>query len=94
MKSFKIPFMMMLLPFLSVSPGAISDNPFPEDKRLPQVAIATLTPEPIKIDTTFKLVEALIQVEKESNVDALYLVDSFGALYSEQISYLAKKYKS
>ncbi|MCH2390026.1 MAG: aldolase catalytic domain-containing protein [Nitrospinales bacterium] len=41
-----------------------------------------------------ELDEALMQVEKESNIDALYLVDSFGALYSEQISYLAKKYKS
>ena len=41
-----------------------------------------------------ELDEALIQVEKESNVDALYLVDSFGALYSEQIARLAKKYKS
>ena len=41
-----------------------------------------------------ELDEALAQVEKESSIDALYLVDSFGALYSEQISYLAKKYKS
>jgi len=41
-----------------------------------------------------ELDEALMQVEKESNIDALYLVDSFGALYSEQISHLAKKYKS
>ena len=41
-----------------------------------------------------ELDEALMQVEKESNVDALYLVDSFGALYSEQITHLAKKYKS
>ena len=41
-----------------------------------------------------ELDEALMQVEKESNVDALYLVDSFGALYSEQISHLAQKYKS
>jgi len=41
-----------------------------------------------------ELDEALMQVEKESNLDALYLVDSFGALYSEQISHLAKKYKS
>ena len=41
-----------------------------------------------------ELDEALMQVEKESNVDALSLVDSFGALYSEQISHLAKKYKS
>ena len=39
-----------------------------------------------------ELDEALAQVEKESAVDVVYLVDSFGALYSEQISYLAKKY--
>ena len=38
--------------------------------------------------------EALEQIEKESEVDVVYLVDSFGALYSEQIAYLAKKYKS
>tara|TARA_Y100000588_G_C14161066_1_gene884833 strand:- start:395 stop:1345 length:951 start_codon:yes stop_codon:yes gene_type:complete len=37
--------------------------------------------------------EALQQIEKESEVDVVYLVDSFGALYSEQIAYLAKKYK-
>ncbi|KMP12552.1 nucleoid-structuring protein H-NS [Candidatus Nitromaritima sp. SCGC AAA799-C22] len=41
-----------------------------------------------------ELDEALVQVEKESEVDVLYLVDSFGALYSEQIAHLAKKYKS
>jgi 4-hydroxy 2-oxovalerate aldolase len=37
--------------------------------------------------------EALEQIERESGVDVVYLVDSFGALYSEQIAYLAKKYK-
>jgi 4-hydroxy 2-oxovalerate aldolase len=41
-----------------------------------------------------ELDEALEQIEKESGVDIVYLVDSFGALYSEQIAYLAKKYKS
>jgi 4-hydroxy 2-oxovalerate aldolase len=41
-----------------------------------------------------ELDEALEQVEKESTADVIYLVDSFGALYSEQISYLAKKYKA
>jgi len=41
-----------------------------------------------------ELDEALEQVEKESSADVIYLVDSFGALYSEQIAYLAKKYKS
>jgi 4-hydroxy 2-oxovalerate aldolase len=38
--------------------------------------------------------EALEQIQKESEVDVVYLVDSFGALYSEQIAYLSKKYKS
>ena len=41
-----------------------------------------------------ELDEALEQIEKESAVDVVYLVDSFGALYSEQIAYLAKKYKA
>lgn len=41
-----------------------------------------------------ELDEALQQVEKESAADVIYLVDSFGALYSEQIAYLAKKYKN
>ena len=40
-----------------------------------------------------ELDEALMQVEKESAADVVYLVDSFGALYSEQIAYMAKKYK-
>ncbi len=40
-----------------------------------------------------ELDEALEQVEKESAANVIYLVDSFGALYSEQIAYLAKKYK-
>lgn len=40
-----------------------------------------------------ELDEALLQIENESGVDVVYLVDSFGALYSEQIAYLAKKYK-
>ncbi len=41
-----------------------------------------------------ELDEALIQLEKECATDVVYLVDSFGALYSEQIAYMAKKYKS
>ena len=40
-----------------------------------------------------ELDEALEQIESESGVDVVYLVDSFGALYSEQIAYFAKKYK-
>ena len=41
-----------------------------------------------------ELDEALEQIENESAVDVVYLVDSFGALYSEQIAHLAKKYKA
>ncbi|MCA9483387.1 MAG: aldolase catalytic domain-containing protein [Nitrospina sp.] len=41
-----------------------------------------------------ELDEALMQIEKESAVDVVYLVDSFGALYSEQIAHLSKKYKT
>jgi 4-hydroxy 2-oxovalerate aldolase len=41
-----------------------------------------------------ELDEALEQIARESEVDVVYLVDSFGALYSEQIAYLANKYKS
>ena len=40
------------------------------------------------------LMEALEQVERETNVLGVYLVDSFGAMYCEQIEYLTKKYKS
>ena len=40
-----------------------------------------------------ELDEALAQIEEESHVVAAYLVDSFGALYSEQIHFLADKFK-
>ncbi len=36
--------------------------------------------------------EALRQVEESKAVDGVYLVDSFGYLYSEQVHYLAMKY--
>lgn len=39
-----------------------------------------------------ELIEALKQVA-ETNVDVVYIVDSFGALYCEQIEYLVKLYK-
>ncbi len=41
-----------------------------------------------------ELEEALQQVEEESKVFACYIVDSFGALYSEDIDYFVKKYKT
>ena len=39
------------------------------------------------------LVEALKQLEAESSVPTVYIVDSFGSMYSEQIHYLAKIFK-
>ena len=38
--------------------------------------------------------EAVQQIENETNVVALYVVDSFGALYSEQIHHLVDKYRA
>jgi 4-hydroxy 2-oxovalerate aldolase len=40
-----------------------------------------------------ELDEALQQIEEETKVNAVYIVDSFGALYSEDIDYLVHKYK-
>ena len=40
-----------------------------------------------------ELDEALAQIEEESHVVAAYLVDSFGALYSEQIHFLTDKFR-
>ena len=40
-----------------------------------------------------ELDEALQQIEEETNVTACYLVDSFGALYSEDIHYLVHKFQ-
>ncbi|HLD29938.1 MAG TPA: nucleoid-structuring protein H-NS, partial [bacterium] len=40
-----------------------------------------------------ELNEALQQLEKESTVPVVYIVDSYGALYSENIQFLVKKFK-
>ena len=40
-----------------------------------------------------ELDEALQQIEEETKVESCYLVDSFGALYSEDIHYFVKKYQ-
>ena len=37
--------------------------------------------------------EALQQIEQETKVQAVYVVDSFGALYSEEIHFLIEKYQ-
>ncbi len=39
------------------------------------------------------MVEALKQLNSECKPDVVYVVDSFGALYSEQIEYYVKKFK-
>ncbi|MFP4521907.1 MAG: aldolase catalytic domain-containing protein [Fibrobacterota bacterium] len=41
-----------------------------------------------------ELDEALDQVSKETKAKACYIVDSFGALYSEDIDYFIEKYRS
>ncbi|MDP8299100.1 MAG: aldolase catalytic domain-containing protein [Candidatus Tantalella remota] len=40
-----------------------------------------------------ELDEALAQVESETKVSAVYIVDSFGSLYSENVTHLVNKYK-
>ena len=40
-----------------------------------------------------ELDEALEQIEKETKVKAVYIVDSFGSLYCENITYLVNKFK-
>ncbi|MFH1394623.1 MAG: aldolase catalytic domain-containing protein [Candidatus Omnitrophota bacterium] len=40
-----------------------------------------------------ELDEALAQLEEESKASVVYIVDSFGALYSENVTYLVNKYK-
>ena len=37
--------------------------------------------------------EALQQMEEETSVSAVYIVDSFGALYSEEVHFLIEKYR-
>lgn len=38
--------------------------------------------------------EALTQINEETKVDAVYVVDSFGSLFSEQIHYLVQKFQN
>ncbi len=41
-----------------------------------------------------ELDEALQQIENETKVIAVYIVDSFGAMYSEDVDYMVKKFHS
>ncbi|MBE3069036.1 MAG: nucleoid-structuring protein H-NS, partial [Planctomycetes bacterium] len=47
----------------------------------------------ISIESDWELDPALEQIEKETHVTACYVVDSFGALYSEQVDYYVEKYQ-
>lgn len=48
----------------------------------------------ISRDQNVELNEAFHQVEQESNIRALYIVDSFGALYQESVEHLVKSARS
>jgi len=48
----------------------------------------------ISRDQGTELDEALVQIEAESRVDVVYIVDSFGALYQEPVEFLVKKFKN
>lgn len=47
----------------------------------------------ISRDQGLELEEALHQIEEESRINALYIVDSFGALYQEPVEHLVKLFK-
>ncbi|MBM4017005.1 MAG: nucleoid-structuring protein H-NS [Planctomycetes bacterium] len=47
----------------------------------------------ISVESDWELDPALEQIEKETEVIACYVVDSFGALYSEQVDYFVTKYQ-
>ena len=47
----------------------------------------------ISIESDWELDPALEQIQNETSVVACYVVDSFGALYSEQVDYFVRKYQ-
>ncbi|NQT46017.1 MAG: nucleoid-structuring protein H-NS [Candidatus Omnitrophica bacterium] len=47
----------------------------------------------ISRDQGVELDEAIHQIEEESKVNVVYIVDSFGALYQEPVEWLVKKFK-
>ena len=47
----------------------------------------------ISIESDWELDPALEQIEKETHIAACYVVDSFGALYSEQVDYFVAKFQ-
>ena len=71
MKHQKILTGLLILPFLSLSPEAIPPISENWERQVPQIIVTVIKPQPIVIDTTFKLVEALIQVESRGNEGAI-----------------------
>jgi 4-hydroxy 2-oxovalerate aldolase len=47
----------------------------------------------ISVESDWELDPALEQIGRETHVKACYVVDSFGALYSEQVNYFVAKYR-
>jgi len=47
----------------------------------------------ISVESDWELDPALEQIGKETHVKACYVVDSFGALYSEQVDFFVDKYR-
>jgi 4-hydroxy 2-oxovalerate aldolase len=54
---------------------------------------ATINIMSISVALERELDEALQQIEKETKISACYIVDSFGALYSEDIDFFIDKFK-
>lgn len=48
----------------------------------------------ISRDQGVELEEALHQIEEESHVDVVYIVDSFGSMYQENIEHFVKQFKA
>lgn len=70
MKFPRLPLLMIMVPFLCLAPD-ISNPGYVNVDKIPVQPIIKIESAPIKIDTTFKLVEALIQVESLGNDSAV-----------------------
>ena len=55
---------------------------------------ATINIMAISHETGMFLEEALRQIDGETSVKAVYVVDSFGALYSEEVQFLVQKFQT
>ncbi len=54
---------------------------------------ATINVMSVSVEGSMFLDEALAQIEEETKVAAVYVVDSFGALYSEEVDYFIEKFQ-